>query len=298
MTERFCFVISPIGERGSRDRRRADGVLDEIIRPALEPIGYLVERADHDKSPGIVTEAFIAKIVEADLVVADLTGLNPNVMYELAVRHATGKAVIQILEEGQELPFDVRSQNTLYFACDLAGRGAAIRMIQAAEEAVHRASDLGNPIKRTLELRALSASAKGQDSVVAKALLDIQAEISRIRTAVSTREPAYTVPMPDQSADAVEQAKLALRVRPFNPETRVLHFIASRACAKEGELLAGLTANTDPERLELEKDDLRMALYRLVRKGIVEEASDASLRLLPKLAEAGYAPPPDPYRAV
>ena len=184
MLNRFCFVISPIGERGSPSRRRADGILNEVIRPALEPKGYRVERADHDKSPGVVTEAFIAKIFNADLVVADLTGLNPNVMYELAVRHASGKPVIQILEDGHELPFDVRSQNTLYFTCDLAGRTDAIRNIQAAEEAVHQASDLGNPIKRSVELRGLATSGKGQDSVVATAIVEMQSQLARLYGAV------------------------------------------------------------------------------------------------------------------
>ena len=299
MADRYCFVISPIGERGSPSRRRADGVLNEIVRPALEPKGYTVERADHDKSPGIVTEALIAKIFEADLVVADLTGLNPNVMYELAVRHASGKPVIQILEEGQELPFDIRSQNTLYFACDLAGRAEAVRMIQAAEEAVHRTSDLGNPIKRTVELRALAASNKGQDSIVARAIVDIQSELSRIRAAVSSsRETTYASTAPGQWVDAVQEATRALRVRPFNPETRVLHFIASHRSVTESDALAGLTSNTDPVHLDLDRDELSMALQRLLRRGIVEQTADANLRLHSAVAEAGYDPPPDPYRAV
>jgi hypothetical protein len=102
----FCFIISPIGNPESEERNRADGILDEIIRPALEP-QYRVERADHDKSPGIVTEAIIGKLIDADLVVADLTGHNPNVFYELAIRHATGMPIVQVIESGNNLPFDI-----------------------------------------------------------------------------------------------------------------------------------------------------------------------------------------------
>lgn len=133
LRERFCFVVSPIGEPDTPERRRADG--NEIVRPALEPRNYRVERADHDKGPGIVTESIISKLIDSHLVVADLTGLNPNVMYELAVRHATGKPVIQLLERGHRLPFDIQAQNTIMFAGDLAGRLEAIRLIQAAESA-------------------------------------------------------------------------------------------------------------------------------------------------------------------
>jgi len=179
MSKPFCFVICPIGDSGSATRRRADGVLVQIIKPALE--GYIVERADHDKSPGIVTESIITKILEADLVVADLSGLNPNVMYELAIRHAVSKPVIQILEKGENLPFDISSQNTIYFMPDLAGVREAVGEIQAAEKSVREKADLGNPIKRTVELGALKASNKGEDKVVVQALADVQVELTSMR---------------------------------------------------------------------------------------------------------------------
>ena len=297
MAVRICFVISPIGERDSASRRRADGVLNEIIRPALEPKGYDVERADHDKTPGIVTEAFIARIVDADLVVADLTGLNPNVMYELAVRHASGKAVIQILEEGHELPFDIHSQNTLYFNGDLAGRSEAIRNLQAAEEAVQRTSDLGNPIKRTVELRALKASEKGQDSLIARAIVEIQSELARLRSAFSVSvgsAPSATADAEHQSAELFHEAIRVLKVPPFSPQTAVLHMIAYRQSVSEPELIAGLTEHTDSEHRERTEGDYRMELRKLIRQGLVERDADEQLRLNPTIS-AGYVPPRDPY---
>lgn len=186
-----CFVISPIGDPGSATRRRADGILHEIIRPAMEP-DYSVERADHDKAPGLVTESIIGKLLEADLVVADLTGQNANVMYELAIRHAAAKPTIQILEAGDKLPFDISAQNTIFFEPDLAGRTAAVKAIAAAAAAAHADASLGNPIRRALEIRAV-AGASEPSRLILEMLTDIRRAVAELKanpSHVAARSPA------------------------------------------------------------------------------------------------------------
>lgn len=281
MDNKLCFVISPIGERGSSTRRRADGVLDEIIRPALEPLGYRVERADHDKTPGVVTEGMIAKILSAHLVVADLSGLNPNVMYELALRHAAGRAVIQMLEEGQQLPFDVAAQNTLYFAVDLAGRSEAIRMIQAAEEAVQRSTYLGNPVKQAVELRALTAN-QDRDSVLAGAIVGVQSELSRLRAEMlSHRETGTPTTGRVQSFDeVVETAARVLAVKPWSLESGVLHVIASDSNGvEERHVYDVLTKNSDPVRVDRDGAEIEDGIKKFIRHGVVVRGPDGRLHL-------------------
>lgn len=192
MGKKFCFVVSPIGDADSQDRRRADGVLDEIIRPALED-DYDVERADHDKTPGIVTDAIIGSLIEADLVVADLTDLNPNVMYELAIRHATAKPVIQMMEVGGKLPFDIQVQNTVFFRVDLAGRSGAIHSLQAAEKAIIDNPNMGNPIRRAAQFRALQASGDSSDRTIGDALQAIFQEIALFRAELTPRQSGIRV---------------------------------------------------------------------------------------------------------
>ena len=190
MEKKFCFVISPIGDPQTEKRRRADGVLDEIIRPALEPAGYTVERADHDKTPGIITETMIGKIMEADLVVADLSGLNPNVMYELAIRHACDKPFIQIIENGESLPFDIQALNTIFFMSDLAGRTKAIEDIKAAEKAVSSETNIGNPIKRTVELKALQSTGTNSEGVLANLMLEVKESLASLRAEMRHGSPS------------------------------------------------------------------------------------------------------------
>lgn len=103
-----CFVISPIGARDSETRRRSDQVLRYIIRPAAAECGYEVVRADEISDPGLISTQVLSRLAEADLVIADLWDGNPNVFYELGVRHAVGKPVIHIVDNAQQIPFDVQ----------------------------------------------------------------------------------------------------------------------------------------------------------------------------------------------
>lgn len=100
-----CFLISPIGEEGTDTRKRSDTVKRLIVESALVPqIVASVKRADDDSNPGEITPAIITSILEADLIVADLTDANPNVYYELAVAHAYGKPTIHIRLAGERIP--------------------------------------------------------------------------------------------------------------------------------------------------------------------------------------------------
>jgi phage gp29-like protein len=77
--EKLCFVIAPIGEEGSDVRRRSDQVLKHVIAPAAKECGYETIRADKISEPGMITSQVIQHLLEDALVIADLTGRNPNV---------------------------------------------------------------------------------------------------------------------------------------------------------------------------------------------------------------------------
>lgn len=108
-----CFVISPIGEAGSPTRARSDKVLSQIIRPAVEECGYAVFRADELDQPGLITSQVVRHILQDELVVADLTERNPNVFYELGIRHLSGKPLVQLIAKGESIPFDVAGMRTI-----------------------------------------------------------------------------------------------------------------------------------------------------------------------------------------
>jgi hypothetical protein len=97
-SKKTCFVIAPIGDRDDSVRTRSDQVFKYIIAPAATECGYEALRADQIPKPGIITSQVIQHLIDDPLVIADLTGPNANVFYELAVRHAFRKPVVQIVE--------------------------------------------------------------------------------------------------------------------------------------------------------------------------------------------------------
>jgi|GEM_PF-4511619 len=108
---KICFLICPIGEENSDVRNRSDKILKNIILPAAK--GYNVIRADEISMSGSISKQIIKHLLTADLVIADLSGHNPNVFYELAVRHMTKKPYIQLIQKGEKLPFDIKDIRTI-----------------------------------------------------------------------------------------------------------------------------------------------------------------------------------------
>lgn len=103
-----CFVISPIGEPGSKTRLHADKVLNLLLQPAMEALAIDLIRADHLAKPGRITDQMFTEIFKADLCIAVLTGHNPNVFYELAIAQSINKPLIVLIAKGEELPFDIK----------------------------------------------------------------------------------------------------------------------------------------------------------------------------------------------
>jgi hypothetical protein len=133
-----CFVIGPIGDKdapmGSKDRvayEEGIQVLEEIIEPACVGFGITPLRADQIARPGEIPEQVFRAMRDAHLVIADLTGANANVMYELGLRHTTGKLTIQIGER-ERLPFDVASIRTILFRRTANGLVEARRQLSAS----------------------------------------------------------------------------------------------------------------------------------------------------------------------
>jgi hypothetical protein len=108
-----CFYISPIGEDGGEQRKHADLFLGQIIEPALEKSGLRVVRADHIEQAGMITSQIIEHILYARLVIIDLSFHNPNVFYEMALRHAIKRPVIQVMRKADRIPFDVKEFRTI-----------------------------------------------------------------------------------------------------------------------------------------------------------------------------------------
>lgn len=109
----ICFYISPIGDDASEHRQHSDLFLGSIVEPALEEFGLKVVRADKIGKPGMITGQIIEHIVKAKLVIADLSYHNPNVFYELCLRHACRLPTVQLIRKLDKIPFDLDQFRTI-----------------------------------------------------------------------------------------------------------------------------------------------------------------------------------------
>jgi len=128
-SKNFCFVLMPFSNEFKNQ-------WDMAFVPAIKSVGLKPFRADEEElGTNMIMRDITKCISEASLIIADLTGRNPNVMYELGLAHSAKKPVIILTQSEGDIPFDVR--HIRYLKYDLLN----FKALQA---------DLKNRIKSTL----------------------------------------------------------------------------------------------------------------------------------------------------
>ena len=118
-----CFYITPIGDKLSPQYSKLEGLKENVLVPVLDGLGFELDVAHTIDSPGSISDQIFERIVNSELVIVNLTGLNANVMYELAVRHSFGKPCVMICETDTKLPFDLLAERTIFFEDTIKGAG-------------------------------------------------------------------------------------------------------------------------------------------------------------------------------
>jgi hypothetical protein len=108
-----CFYITPIGPEDSDQRRHADFFMEYVVTPAMREFKLKVVRADQIGKPGMIGKQVLEHILRSRLVVADLSFHNPNVFYELCLRHATRLPTVQVIRAAEAIPFDIEQYRTI-----------------------------------------------------------------------------------------------------------------------------------------------------------------------------------------
>jgi len=187
-----AFFITPIGDDGSDDRVRSDLVLDYILKPALVPaLVAEVHRADRATDPGDITPHIISQIMDADLVVADLTGANPNVYYELAIAHAFARPTIHIIYRNERPRFDIKDVRAFTYGTVVNEAAVAQDVIRQAASTALTTGASPTLVSRAAELRMIATS----DDPTARQLDDIKQQLSALTEEVMMG----VMPRPTQS---------------------------------------------------------------------------------------------------
>ncbi|HXP37300.1 MAG TPA: hypothetical protein VN817_06005 [Solirubrobacteraceae bacterium] len=130
-----AFVICQVGAEGSEIRQRADEIYSFIVEPVTKEFDLSASRSDRDPTPGQVTAQIIRALTSARVVIADLTGHNPNVYYELGVAHSFAMPVVILVDSADSLSFDTSQERVIEI-----GKGDRLGVADA-EKAKRKLSD-------------------------------------------------------------------------------------------------------------------------------------------------------------
>ena len=120
----LCFVLMPFGKKMDAAGRvtNFDSVYTKIIAPAVSQAGLEPIRADEEKIGGTIHKPMFERLMLCQYAVADITGANPNVFYELGIRHAMRpRSTVIVFGEGTVLPFDIALVRGIAYKTDGAG---------------------------------------------------------------------------------------------------------------------------------------------------------------------------------
>jgi hypothetical protein len=190
--DKECFFIAPIGAEGTETRERSDGVMEYIVAPAAHAVGLVTIRADKIAKPGQITRQVIEHVVGARASVVDLTGANPNVYYEMAVRHTAQSPTVLIAQDGEKLPFDISQMRTIFFDHTSLKSAAECReqIAQHLREAMN--GEVDSPIAASVSVQRLEQGT-AQERVLAQMVDGIDEIRARIR-AIQEEETQKQVP--------------------------------------------------------------------------------------------------------
>jgi nucleoside 2-deoxyribosyltransferase len=167
-TSRLCFVMMPFSKR-----------FDEVYRLLIAPVatnnGLTVLRADEMAGPGFIMEQIRTAVQQSRLCIADLTGSNPNVLFEAGYAQAAGKPLVLMAEEGSQLPFDIAHQRVILYGTDF----------EAAKVSLQRAISVVLSSSRLEEAARLFDLAQYRGAIAAGAVVLEQ----RLREALAQRPP-------------------------------------------------------------------------------------------------------------
>ena len=184
-----CFVAMPFGT-DQKSKEQFGYIFDHCIQPAVErlndPGGPVIQcrRGDSEYQSGEVMVQVIEQLAEADFVIADLTGQNPNVFYELGVRHALRNNTILIAQDFKEVPFDLQGQRRISYRYDPPGLLRLQADLQKAlRHMLSAPTPIDNPVLRCLQDREVARAGSSTDGAVKR----LSAELQDLRKELADR---------------------------------------------------------------------------------------------------------------
>jgi tetratricopeptide (TPR) repeat protein len=168
--EKVCFVIMPFGKK-KVGRRQVDftQLYREVFAPAIEsattPEGenLVAKRTDMDAFSSSINQEMFEYIMYSRLAFADISGLNPNVFYEIGARHSVQKAgTVLFRQKGHVIPFDIQTIKVFEYDYQSGVDAASAFITEVLTETLKR-NRLDSPVRLALRAQRGDLARRGSD---------------------------------------------------------------------------------------------------------------------------------------
>jgi hypothetical protein len=161
-----CYVLMPFAQQF---RATYETAIKPAVSEAADGFGAMItcRRGDEIVGPGSITREIVSSIYTADVVIADLTGNNPNVFYELGIAHCMGNKTVMITQNIDDVPFDVSAYRLIRYNPSLDGL-TALRLELAgavSEILAGRVRQASNPVEDFVPIRYSNVVIRLEDLV-------------------------------------------------------------------------------------------------------------------------------------
>jgi tetratricopeptide (TPR) repeat protein len=267
----FCFVLMPFGTKVDDGGRLID--FDRVYRDIIVPACQLAEldpiRADEEAAGGFIHKPMFERLMLCDYAVADLTTANPNVFYELGVRHGIRPySTVVMFGKGMRLPFDLAPLRGLPYTLDAKG-----------------APETPDADRDALAARLRASRDAVEDSPLFQLITDWPRpqQIARLKTDTFRDVVEYSRKYKDKLREArvagpaaVAAVERELNVRDADPAVVIDLFLSYRA-VKDWAAMLALVARMSPvvARTVMVREQQALALNRLGRRDEAQEILDA-----------------------
>lgn len=193
-----CFVIMPISDQPNYDPGHFGRVYEDIFRPACVAAGYEPKRADDVKQSNLIHLDILKRVVNSPMAICDLSGRNPNVLFELGLRQAFDKPTILVKDADTPDIFDIAPIRYTTYHRELRYREVLFDQKAITQAILATRDESGKPdnVNSLIRLLELSGPAKtqpnGAESDPRELFQILMAEISQLKRELRNERAAET----------------------------------------------------------------------------------------------------------
>lgn len=261
-----CFVMMPVSDIDGYPAGHFGEVFAELIKPACEQTGFKPNLVSENKRSGLIHLEILQGVVNAPMAICDVTGRNPNVLYELGLRQAFNKKTVIIKDNNpkEQFIFDISGIRHTRYQQEL--RAATVRedillLVDAINETQSMSEEEAMTLLKLLSLSPASITSVDQGDVL-QAVLD---KVTRIEKSIT--QPANSIPRYGLSrtlyGEPAWPGELWQQPDPLEEFTRKYNVIAQKLLRRLNLIAEASSEAIDPKDMVVHKDYIEKQMTKL-----------------------------------